>query len=401
MTFESLTCNSQSDPIAIEDPEPLLSWIIDAGGFNRKQSAFQVLVASNPDLLDEKLADIWNSQKVRSSQSIHNKYQGKKLLPVQKYWWKVRVWDEYGEVSGWSSEQSFEMGLMKESNWENARWISLKDDTRTSEHRFREYKTGRMAVPSMVTSQGVGYFRKVFDAEKKIQSARAYICGLGYYELYINGEKTGDHVLDPAPSNYDKQAYYISYDVSSQLKTGNNSIGIMLGNGFYGQNISWKSDPESERDLAFGVPAVRLLIKLTYTDGSQESYMTDESWKESTGPIVFDNIYGGDTYDARYEINGWNEVEYDDSEWGSVNVISPKVNKISAQQIPPIRKLKELSPQRVFKSVKGNWVVDFGQNIAGWVQITVKEKEGQVIRLIPTEALTQKGDDIYPGSTGG
>ena len=402
LTFESLTCNSQSDPIAIDNEQPLLSWIVQADGFNRSQTAYHVLVASQPEFLNEKQADLWNSGKVTSSQSTYVKYTGKQLRPTQKYWWKVKIWDEKGKVSRWSATNTFEMGLMDEANWGSAQWIALSKDTRTSEHRFREYKTGRMQEPVMVTSQPVGYFRNEMNVAKSIKSARAFICGLGYYQLYINGEKTGDHVLDPAPSNYDKQAYYVSYDVTKQLKSGKNAIGIIVGNGFYGQDISWKRDPESDKSLSYGTPTARLLIKLIYRDGAQGVFFTDENWKNATGPIVFDNIYGGDTYDARFEIDGWNTTDYDDSKWSNVKTISPNVNRISVQAMAPIRKLQELPPQKVFKSpVTGNWIVDFGQNIAGWVQIIVQETEGQVIEIIPTEALTQSGDNIYPGSTGG
>ncbi|HBH47830.1 MAG TPA: hypothetical protein DDX98_04285, partial [Bacteroidales bacterium] len=402
LEFQSLTCNYQSNPIAIDSEKPLLSWIINAKGFNREQTAYQVLVASQPDLLSENRADFWDSGKVLSAQSAHLKYKGEKLIPTQKYWWKVKIWDEKNEASEWSPVNTFETGLMNESDWSNAKWICLSEDTRTSEYRFREYKTGRMEKPTLVTSNPVGYFRNEIVAEKEVETARAYICGLGYYELYINGEKTGDHVLDPAPSNYDKQAYYVSYDVTDQVNSGKNTLGIIIGNGFYGQSISWKNDPESERDMAFGTPAARLLVKLTYTDGTAAEFYTNDKWKNSTGPIVFDNVYGGDTYDARFEINGWNTIGYNDSKWSQAKTISPKLNKVSIQKMPPIRRLKELPPKRIFKSpVTGKWIVDFGQNIAGWVQISVNEKAGQVIEIVPTEALTQDGKNIYPGTTGG
>ncbi len=401
IVFESLSCNAQENPIAIESSSPLLSWIVEADGFNREQTAYQILVASDLGRLTETAADRWNSGQVMHSQSTHVKYQGHELLPMHKYWWKVRIWDEKGEVSAWSLANSFEMGLVHEASWGAAKWIAVNKDTRTAAHRFRDYKTGKMKTATQVTSQPVGYFRKVIQSEREIKSARAYICGLGYYELYINGEKTGDHVLDPAPSNYDKQAYYLSYDITNQIKAGENAIGIILGNGFYGQDISWKRDPESERDLSYGVPAVRLLIQLTHNDGSKTAYYTDESWKVSNGPIVFDNIYGGDTYDARFELGDWSELGYDDAPWEAVKLASPKLKRINAQQIPPIRKLHEFKPQRIFKSSSGKWIVDFGQNIAGWVQIKVNEKEGQLVQLALTEALTQKGDDIFLGSTGG
>jgi alpha-L-rhamnosidase len=401
LTFESLSCESQDYPMAIEDPHPRLSWIVNSTGYNKSQTAYQVIVATNRALLTELSADMWNTDKVMSQQSINIRYQGAALQPKNIYWWKVRIWDETNKVSTWSEAQLFEMGLMEETQWDGAEWISLSEDTRVSEHRYREYQTNKMPAPTMVTSHPAGYFRKIISPDKKIDKARVYICGLGYYELYLNGDKVGDHVLDPAPSNYDKQAYYVSYDITDEMESGDNVIGIILGNGFYGQNISWKSDPESERDLSFGAPSVRLLVDLQYTDGSRESFATDRTWKESTGPIVFDNIYGGDTYDARYENDGWDELGYDDNEWGPVQVVSPAVDDISSQQMPPIRKLKELSPQKIFKSVRDTWIVDFGQNIAGWVKINVEEKRGQLVKIIATEALTQSGDDIYPGSTGG
>nr|WP_245910968.1 alpha-L-rhamnosidase [Nonlabens arenilitoris] len=219
--------------------------------------------------------------------------------------------------------------------------------------------------------------------------------------MYLNGEKVGDHVLDPAPSNYDKQAYYVNYDITQAVQSGENAFAIILGNGFYGQNISWKRDPESEKDLAYGPPAVRLLVKLTYEDGTVTDFYTDKTWKEATGPIVFNNIYGGDTYDANYELGDWTAVNYDDASWENAKETKPKLNKISAQQIQPIKKLKVLEPQNIFKGADGEWIVDFGQNIAGWVEINVQEQKNQLIEIITTEALLTNGKDIFLGSTGG
>lgn len=399
--FKTLKCNAIVNPIGIDAKQPLFSWVIESGDFGQSQQAYQLLIASSEQRLNDNEADIWNSQKVMSSQSIHVKYLGKELLPTEKYWWKVKIWNEKGEPSDWSPSNTFEMGLMSESNWDDSKWLAVSQDSRQSEYRFREYKTGRMKDPVMVTSQPVGYFRNQINTTKEIESAKAYICGLGYYELYVNGEKTGNHVLDPAPSNYDKQAYYVTYDLTDQLVSGENAIGIILGNGFYGQNISWKNDPESDRDLSYGAPTVRLKIKVSYSDGTNESFYSDKNWRVATGPTVFDNIYGGDTYDARYEIGDWNTVGFDDSNWESVKLVEPEVEKISSQMMPPIRELKKLSPKHVFKAPDGDWIVDFGQNIAGWVEINVKEKKGQLIDMIMTEALLRNGKDIFLGSTGG
>ncbi|MBC3758688.1 family 78 glycoside hydrolase catalytic domain [Hyunsoonleella sp. SJ7] len=401
LSFETLLVNSKQNPKTIESLQPTFSWIVNSNGFDKSQSAYHILVASSEEKLNENDADIWNSSKVISNQSTYVNFEGEALEALEKYHWKVKIWDENEASSNWSDVQTFKMGLLNESNWGDAKWITLNKDTRTSEHRFRDYKTGRMDEPMPVAGFPASYFRKEFNVEKNIGNAQVYICGLGYYELFLNGEKVGDHVLDPAPSNYDKQAYYVNYDITDDLKSGKNAFGINLGNGFYGQNISWKNDPESDRDLAFGPPTVRCLVKLTYTDGSTKGFYTDKSWKEATGPIVFNNIYGGDTYDARFEIGDWATVDYNDSEWGHAKEALPKVKKISVSQIPPIKKLQEFEPQKVFKGSDGEWIVDFGQNIAGWIKLNVKEKEGQLIEVITTEALLTDGSDIYPGSTGG
>ena len=401
LSFDKLLVNSKENPITIENNQFDFSWIIKADGFNKSQSAYHILVASSKENLNENNADLWNSEKVKSNQSNFVKYKGAALEAMQTYFWKVKIWDEKGDVSAWSETQKFETGITNTKNWGDAKWITLNNDTRTSEHRFRDYKTGRMKKPLKVDGFAASYFRNEININKKIENAQAYICGLGYYELYLNGEKVGDHVLDPAPSNYDKQAYYVKYDITKEVKEGKNAFGITLGNGFYGQNISWKRDPESERDLAYGPPTVKLLVKLTYADGSSTDFYTNENWKEATGPIVFNNIYGGDTYDANYELGNWTSVDFEDSNWGTAKVASPKLKKVNAQQIPAIKKLKVLEPEKVFKGADGNWIVDFGQNIAGWVKINVKEKKNQLIEIVTTEALLTNGKDIFKGSTGG
>ena len=402
LAFESLTCNFKVKPKNIETKQPLFSWALSSNGYNKQQSAYHILVASSKNKLNNSDADIWNTRKTESSKSTFVKYEGKTLKALQTYFWRVKIWDEKGETSSWSKVQEFTMGLMNSENWANSKWISLNKDTRVSKHRFRGFKKGNMKEAIQVEGFAAGYFRNELELDKKVKNAQVYICGLGYYELYLNGKKVGDHVLDPAPSNYNKQAYYVNYDVTEQLKTGKNAFGIILGNGFYGQNISWNRKPQSnKKGVSYGEPAVRCLVKLNYTDGTSVDFYTNENWKEATGPIVFNNIYGGDTYDARYELGKWNTVGYNDAKWGQAKVVHPEIKKISASQIPPIKKLKTFEPQKVFKGADGQWIVDFGQNIAGWVTLNVEGKKGQLIEVVTTEALLTNGKDIFKGSTGG
>jgi alpha-L-rhamnosidase len=146
---------------------------------------------------------------VSSGQSVFLEYKGEQLRPMAKYWWKVRVWNQEDRFSDWSEPQFFKMGVMDEANWQGAQWMQLAGDTRTSEHKFREVQNERMPEPVSKTSFPAGYFRKEFDASKPLKNAELYICGLGYYEAFLNGKKIGDHVLDPSPTSYDHHALYV------------------------------------------------------------------------------------------------------------------------------------------------------------------------------------------------
>ena len=394
LVFEKLTCETLENPIGVDSRNPSFSWILNSMDYDQSQSTYQVVVASSTDLLNPDMADMWNSQRVESSQSVNVQYEGVPLLSGRKYWWKVKVWDQEGKESAWSLPRHFEMGLLEEQDWQNAQWISLGKHTISSEYRFREFQTSRMDEPEIRTSNATGYFRKEIQLNQSVKTARAYICGLGYYELFLNGEKVGDHVLDPMPTSYDHHALYVTHDISTILHGKNNTIGIILGNGFYGQDIAFR--PE----LAYGKPAVKLLIQVEYEDGTTEEIVSDKSWKASAGPIVFDNVYAGETYDARYENPGWDRAGFNDSKWTDVSTPNPVVGELRSQLMPPIRKIQEIDPVHVFIGANGNWIVDFGQNIAGWVKLEVNQEKGDVIEIRTVEALTRSGDAIHPGSLG-
>ncbi|SEQ09311.1 alpha-L-rhamnosidase [Neolewinella agarilytica] len=401
IVFERLLCNYEENPQVIAGDRPQFSWVVKATGYNRQQTAFRVLVASSPELLAKDEGDVWDSGKLLSTSTTHNLFEGPALAAGRRYNWKVKIWDEADVASAWSPVQFFTTGLGGEADWDDAQWITVPTDERTSEHRFRFFQTGAMKEPVQVSSFPAGYFRRTFEVKKKIASARAYIVGLGYYELYLNGKKIGDQVLDPAPSNYDKTSYYVVLDAKEELLVNQNTLGIKLGSGFYGQNLAFRRDPESAKSLAYGPPAVRMTLKLIYEDGTTGSIVTDSKWKSIPGPIVFDNIYGGETYDARFEQQGWHENDFDDNIYQKVKITTPVVGTIVPQVIPPIRKIKALKPREIFRGENGNWILDFGQNIAGWIRMSVKESEGTKVQLQLTEALKRSGNAIHLGSTGG
>jgi len=392
--FFRLNCENMENLIGIDPEKPLFSWMVTNTGHDQSQSAYRILVATQKDLLKPGKADVWNSGKVRSEKSSSIAFDGAQLQSHQRYWWSVRVWNQDDVPSKWSGPQFFEMGLLNDEDWQDARFISLGEDTRESQYRFRQKKTERMKQPETVSSHPAAYFRKEFATSKPVRSARAYICALGYHELYVNGEKVGNHVLDPVPTTHPKRSLYVTHDISGKLKQ-KNTLGVILGNGFYGQNLAFTSD------LSYGKPAFMALLRIEHEDGTIRNIVSNGSWKASTGPIVFDNVYGGETHDARYEESGWDRNGFQDDHWQAAEVAHPETSKIAAQMLPPTRRTRVLAPVEVFRGASGDWIADFGQVISGWVRIKPEGPMGQPIIIRSAEALTRKGDAIHPGSLGG
>ena len=194
---EQLRCEYLSNPLGIEASQPRLSWILTSSERGVKQAAYQILVASSEGALKKGQADLWDSGKAASDDTAQIRYAGKPLASRQQAFWKVRVWDQEGKA-GDSDPARWEMGLLKPADWQ-ARWIARTTDT---------------------NSNPAPLFRNAFNVDRKVKRARAYICGLGYYELYLNGQKVGDHLLDPGYTRYDRRALYLTYDVTDLLKSG-------------------------------------------------------------------------------------------------------------------------------------------------------------------------------------
>ena len=289
---EQLRCEYLDNPLGIDQPQPRLSWVLESNERGVKQTAYQILVAGSEAALKKGTGDLWDSGKVASDETIQIRYGGPALASRQGVWWKVRVWDQDGR-SAESNAARWEMGLLQPADW-GAQWIGRTTDT---------------------NSNPAPLFRNAFSLDRKVKQARAYICGLGYYELYLNGKKVGDHLLDPGYTRYDKRALYVTYDVTDVLQRGQNAVGVMLGNGWY--NCHTKAVWNFHEAPWRAAPKLLLQLRVDYADGTSQSLVSDGSWKCSTGPIVFDSIYGGETYDARLEKPGWDTAGYDDSRLGT------------------------------------------------------------------------------------
>jgi len=360
-----LKCEYLINPIGIDATRPRLTWMLADDTRGARQTAYQLFVGTDSTAVNKGKGDYWQTAKISSGANLVN-YLGKALQPFTKYYWRVVVW-ETGNKSIASGISSFETGMMGQSNWKGT-WISDNKDIHEN------------AAP---------YFRHVFTAGKKIKSARAYIAVAGLYELYLNGQKIGNHRLDPMYTRFDRRTMYVSYDVTAQLQNGFNAIGVLLGNGWYNHQSTavWYFHNAPWR----GRPAFCMDLRITYADGSVETIATDKSWKTTLSPVTFNSIYTAEHYDARLEQPGWNVANFDDKDWKSViNRSAPSTNIVS-QAMQPIRNVEAISAKGMVKLDSNLYLFDLGRNISGVSQITIKDERGTIIRLKHAEKLNKSG----------
>jgi hypothetical protein len=551
-----LRCEYRTDPLGLDAAAPRLSWRIDSDRRAVRQTAYQVLVASTPQLLARNRGDLWDSGKVASDRSVLVDYAGQPLPSRAQCHWKVRLWDQDAKMSAWSDRATWAMGLLTPEAWQ-ARWIgavaqsdpqsnagdgvgyhaaeaSREDETKWvqvdlgrpvaiesvvlhalnhgyADHpvkgfgfpiRFRiegsddaDFPTAKVivdhtsadyanpghapvpfaaggvtaryvrvtatrlwnrrggdrpycfalaqlevisagknvALKAKVTAQdsvetsewasvnltdgqrsspqggqpprveasvlkpsATVQLRKEFTVEKKIKRAVAYVCGLGFYELRLNGQKVGDRVLDPGWTNYRKTCLYTAYDVTAQLTRGQNAVGLMLGNGMYnvpgGRYVKFKG--------SFGPPKAIFQLYVEHTDGTSTVVVSDGSWAWAPSPVVFSCIYGGEDYDARKELPGWDKAGFSGRTFQPVCLVDGPGGRLSAQAAPPIKVMKEYKPAKITEPKPGVHDYDFGQNCASMPRLTVKGPAGASVRLTPGELL-QKDGQVSQGSCGG
>ncbi|MDI5967242.1 family 78 glycoside hydrolase catalytic domain [Streptomyces sp. SL54] len=523
------------DPPAT-DTRPSLGWTLRSGVNGERQTAYRVLVATRPDLLDPRHADVWDSGRTASANSTSVPYGGPSLRPVRRYYWKVQVWDAQGRASAWSSPARWGTGPASGPDWKGAQWISpdtgaawsdftldtdftlksaaasvlfrAKDasdyylwqinsattpgkvmlrpqlqlggnfstlgdidlspvltranvgeqhhlrieadgstittwidgtqvDTRTNSALtegtlgFRTSTSDGVAedslydnlvlrgpdgstlfsddfstspdpsFPATTVSDGqlnpqgdpvlldrgadAPMLRRTFTVDKQVAHATAYVYGLGFYELHLNGGKVGDQVLTPADSPYGQRDLYDTYDVTGLLHQGTNAVGIWLGNG-YGANFS----PYGFRWL--GPQQAIMLLDVTYTDGTRQDVTTDPSWKWSNGPITANDIYNGESYDARLDQPGWDTAGFDDTSWQAVRTVPAPSTDLEADTGPAVRVVDTLRPVKLTQPRPGVWIYDLGQDIAGWERLRVTGPAGTTVRMRTAEELDKNGD---------
>lgn len=380
----NLKCEQETNPLGIEKLRPRFSWQINAEERNFEQAAWQILVADTPEALDNENGTIWNSRKVNSPASILVPFNGKGLEAGQTYFWKVRIWDKQGNASPWSPANQFNIGLLSEKDWSNAKWIALEEDRKDEiittgihaplvENAIGDKKTGTYRLPQ---------FRKEFAVNKQLKRAIAYVSGLGHFDMFLNGTKVGDNFLDPGWTKYDKCALYVSFDITGHLQQGNNAVGVMLGNGFF--NIP--RERYYKILTSYGAPKLIMKIQLEYIDGSTQHIVSDTDWKVTESPITFSSIYGGEEYDASKEQEGWKQPGFNDTDWNKAINSNWKTALIS-QRIPPLKVRDRIPTVRLLQTEKGDWVYDLGQNFSGILQLKVRATDQHPVKLYPAELL--------------
>ncbi len=368
----ALVCEYKVDPLGLDVARPRLSWMIDSQDRGWMQSGYQIQVAGSRDDLQAERDLVWDSGQVESDESIHREYDGEALASSQAYHWRVRVWAGGDEPSPWSEPAVWEMGLLDASDW-SARWITPDRDE------------------DATTAQPSPMLRRSFDVDGDVRSARLYVTSLGLYEVAINGQRVGEDLFTPGWTAYRSRLQYQTYDVSDHLHQGPNAIGATLGDGWYRGVIGF----EEKRNYYGDRLALLAQLRIEYASGDVATIVTDADWTSTTGPIQASDIYMGEVYDARLERPGWTLADYDASAWQGVRTLEAPAAELLAPEGVPVRRIEEVAPVEILRTPTGETVFDLGQNMVGWVRLTVDARgaaPGHVITLRHAEVLDRDGN---------
>ncbi len=458
-TTVGLRCEYLVNPLGIHETAPRFSWRMNSSQRGEKQTAYQILVAMAPDHLTKQQGDLWDSGKVLSDQSAQVEYAGKPLHSRMQCYWTVRVWDHDGKPGPWSKPALWSMGLLDIGDWsakwiaappimqtsaiqhqvvirkasyEAVDGSAKKDVTELLANRLKngdvdvtvgnnvfggdpaynhvkqlqvdltidgKPQTVVTAENQVFSVQGgtraLPYLRKAFALSKPIRHAALYATALGVYEIHLNGQKVGDHILAPGWTDYRKRLRYQEYDVTSMLHTGDNALGALVAHGWFSGHLG-----NGGYQYYGTVPALLAQLEVTYTDGSTERIGTDSTWKTHISPILSSDFMLGENYDARQELAGWDKPGLSEGDWGRailddemLDTKKPAIAKsvLEPQISEPVRETGEIKPKQLKEAAKGRWTFDLGQNMVGVVRLKVSAPAGTRLTLRHAEMLNPDG----------
>ncbi len=359
-----LRCEYKESPVGIGERHPRISWQIISDQRGIVQTEYHIQLSVEDTFYDV----LWDTGVIQSEQSIHVEYTGPALKSRTRYYFRVKIRDNKENDSGWSDTAFWETGLLGKEEWK-AQWI-------------------RPAIENEDTKEACPMLRKTFEVKGNVRTARIYATALGLYELHLNGSRVGDCLFTPGWTSYKTRLQYQTYDVTDMLRSGDNAIGAVLGKGWYSGNLAWKK----QHDIYGDTLALLFQMHIRYEDGKEEVLISDDEWKSATGPIQVSEIYHGETYDARLEKDGWSLPEYVQNGWKSVALYQYSRDILVAQESVPVRVIQEIQPVGMIKTPAGETVLDFGQNMTGWVRFSVEGPAGTVVTLKHAEVLDSQGN---------
>jgi len=401
---EGLRCEYLVDPDAIGERRPLLSWTLaDDGTATRgwRQAAYRILVSTAPDRCAPGTADLWDSGRVAAGTTVAIAYAGTALQSRLACWWTVCAWDEDGQPTPWAAPARWTMGLLEPEDWVGS-WIGLDEPAPDEPATPPANAEGRRVLwPSRLPAR---LLRREFNVRGVVREARLYVAGLGFHEVEINGQRVGDHVCDPALTNYDHRVFYVAHDVTGDLGSGGNAIGVTLGNGRFfpprwlPPELPQPRGPNPENwfeeyvTRTYGYPKLLLQLEIAYADGSHDLVASDERWRVTAdGPIRANNEYDGEEYDARLEQPGWSAPGFDDRAWKTVQRVTAPAGILQAQMLEPIRVVDVLASTAIEQKAPGRWIVDVGQVIYGRPRIAVRGPRAARVEIRSATERTPDG----------
>jgi alpha-L-rhamnosidase len=377
LTIINLRSEYKENPV-IDVLKPRLSWLLNSTKRGQVQSAYRILVATTTEKLTEDKADLWDSKKVVNDNTYQVEYNGQPLHSRQICYWKVMSWDKNGKPGLWSKPAKWEMGLLDESDWKGE-WIGLNLNN-----------LGKGPVYSLPPAP---YLRKDVVVNNKVKKARLYVTAKGLYQFYINGKKIGNDFLKPGWTDYNKRIYYQTYDITGEIKKGNNAFGAILSYGWYAGYIGYALAIQNSKVKNFygDVPELLAQVEIEYTNGNTEKFVTDDLWKVNYGPIVESDILNGETFDANKEFKGWCNSGFNDAGWKPVETFSKTDCKLECSPGNPVVITEKLKPASVILK-HGKYIFDMGQNFAGVIKLKVKGSIGDTI-------VIRYGEMLFPDSS--
>jgi alpha-L-rhamnosidase len=380
----NLTVESIQNPLGIDCLHPRFSWQIVSNKSAVLQNAYQIMVAESPENLKYEADLVWNSGKVQSGISVLIPFNGKKLESEKTYFWKVKVWTNKG-ASKWSELGKWTTAFL-DNPLAKASWIGMDS----------MLNSGKLTTKTRLSAR---YLRKEFNVENKVKKATLYISGLGMYECYINGTKISNDIFAPTATDYTKRVNYNVYDVKNLIASDINSIGVILGNGrFFSmrrENVPGGDALDSPAQVHYGFPKLLLQLEIEFVNGEKKTIVSDTSWKINTnGPIIANNEFDGEEYDANLEFEGWNKNNFNDKKWKLAQKVNAPAGKLVAQLNTNIQTMRVLKPTTITEISKGKYVIDMGQNMVGWLSVKLKGIKNKPVTLRYAETI-QKDGNIY------